>query len=1232
MANQENVVIRINTSANTRGINQIQRGLVGINATSAATQARLNAVGASTNNVTAAINKNSAALGRQNNMMRRTQSLFGSFSRLLKKGFMLLMKGVLIETAAYAAALSSVNLLLKSGAAIVKAYNATLTGLGVAAANAAAGVATMVAIFTQAMRQFAAAQSSASYGGSFAGASQALRLMQADSQLAVFGLQSLNSAFAAASKNAKITGASIAGIRGLSDFAIASGDMEKGLTAAANLVTLLQSGKKAGSSEVLKAATELGPEFEKAFKKATSSGKKSNKELLEMFASGELAEAAGVAGTAANVRGTLMGQLKTFASEFQVLFADIGQAFIGPTQRSFEQISNILRRTIVQISGQLNLFAQGPFQNVIVGGIDKLGTFTAKLVNEYLPRTEEVLGKIGAWWTSTSSTTKNFFTRMELFLKRFSEASTEINKFFGGILRRIGDELNKSFENFGGLVVENKDEFQEFGRTLQDLVSSIFNLFREVRESFFKALPAIQTITNAVRDLVDAFAGLLDALQNLGSFGGLLGLIGFGGMAAGGRRRARGKGPGGVSRAMRSPTALTLGAAALPQFVPGLGMGGDLLTAGLLGGFAGRKLSGAARNQLSNPLKSATLGRARWKALHPFAKASPAKMMGAGAVAAVGGVGTNMAIDFMEDRFANTGANIGTGAAGGALTGAAAGAILGGPVGAAIGAALGGLIGAVGGWWKSKKAKDKAKKAGVEFAGGYADEVTKLLQTGNIREAEKAIADFGSTLEEVSKKVGRSSEFRSASEERFQKRLDALNPAIDMFNRNLNDLMRVTGKTEQEIIAVSQAAGIDLSSNLLNLQEILSETGLVVGRFGRDFNTAISMALGDAVASIQQRLRILEAPKVLNEQAQAFRELSLAGAVTDEDRASLLTTVFEQATLMYGNDPLAAVEFIRKNIGTAGTPGIQFTTPGGVLSGLQGDFFGGGGSQMLQAGFRPIEDQLRTLITDNIVASVAAQDGVVSREMIQRSVAGMGFDKLMELANMSRSSGFLASSTPVLGAGQEYQRAQMQSRISELLDTNIKVTQSESSKIADAIEGVGLILDPMKDAIDLFNTNIQLLIDAVSTNDTYSPRRNLVSTMSKHNSFDGMIAGKRSVTSSLRNVGLGSPSSDHAFGLAYDLTGQNLGMYQSVVQAGGGYAEFHGAGGGRHLHVVPGDAPMGDRATPVLAGRMSSAPSYSSADSYTINVYPSDGADPREIAEEVMNRIKREQRSTRERN
>ena len=148
----------------------------------------------------------------------------------------------------------------------------------------------------------------------------------------------------------------------------------------------------------------------------------------------------------------------------------------------------------------------------------------------------------------------------------------------------------------------------------------------------------------------------------------------------------------------------------------------------------------------------------------------------------------------------------------------------------------------------------------------------------------------------------------------------------------------------------------------------------------------------------------------------------------------------------------------------------------------------------------------------------------------------------------------------------------------------------------------------------------QLALDAV--NDTSTSR--LGRTMGKHMAFNSMVSGRRTVTSSLRNTNLGSGMSDHKFGNAYDLTGDNLGQYASLVNGSGGFAEFHGAAGGRHLHVVP---PSGDSSSPAMV----SSGSGSTVNNYNISVQGGPNADAGEVARQVVTIIEDRQRSNRER-
>lgn len=71
-----------------------------------------------------------------------------------------------------------------------------------------------------------------------------------------------------------------------------------------------------------------------------------------------------------------------------------------------------------------------------------------------------------------------------------------------------------------------------------------------------------------------------------------------------------------------------------------------------------------------------------------------------------------------------------------------------------------------------------------------------------------------------------------------------------------------------------------------------------------------------------------------------------------------------------------------------------------------------------------------------------------------------------------------------------------------------------------------------------------------------------------HGAYSSALGG-HSIMSGVRATGLGSVHSDHRYGRAMDIQGPRLGAYAQVVRRNGGYAAMHGAGGNRHLHVVP---------------------------------------------------------------
>jgi hypothetical protein len=105
------------------------------------------------------------------------------------------------------------------------------------------------------------------------------------------------------------------------------------------------------------------------------------------------------------------------------------------------------------------------------------------------------------------------------------------------------------------------------------------------------------------------------------------------------------------------------------------------------------------------------------------------------------------------------------------------------------------------------------------------------------------------------------------------------------------------------------------------------------------------------------------------------------------------------------------------------------------------------------------------------------------------------------------------------------------------------------------------------------------LLSRVLPGDTATPRTrggdgaahaNLAATLSRFDTVTRGAGGFR-VTSGVRDYALGSPGSDHARGRAIDVQGAFTGRLAQQWKAAGGFAEHHGKGSSRHLHLAAGD-------------------------------------------------------------
>ena len=1255
---RESVNITIDTDANTGGIDKVRRKLLQLSTESKLLNQQFGKAGTSATDLGDALDdlddssgnasKSTKKLGSDTdsttNKLKNAGKAGKGLAGFLKTTYKFAMIGAAIETAGLALALSSVNGLLAIGKFAAKSYQVALSALAKGAAIAAIALATVAA----AQRQFVAAQATGRYGGDYKASSAALRGMTGDARLATVGMKGLTQAFATASKNAKVTGATGSALGGLLDFAYASGDVEKGASALANIISLIQKGEGLSSAKVTGAAKEIGPEFEKTYKEMIAGGKMTSEELIKMFSSGEFAQKAGISGATQAVQGSLLGQFKSFITQMQVMFGDLGAQFIQPVQVAFEEIRRIMVRTFTAISPLVSEYAKGGLLDKVVNGIDKISLFIVKLMQEYVPASQKFFSGFASFWEKV----KSAFGSFTEYLKKFSAASKIINKFFGGIIKAIGGGLKKNFENFGELVVNNEDKFLKFGDSIERLISKIFELFGAFREAFMGALPFLTRIADVFSEIVGSIASIIKGLSGKG-FEGTFGLLAAAApmllMGKGAGAKGRRGMVGGMGKQLLGSGLGKAGMAAIAaqMLVPGPDIINDAISAAIMGGFAGSKLG---------------LG------------------VGTGAGAAVLGTVGYQAGDQLSDlAYRKTGGNRAAATATGALTtGAAfagAGAMIGSAVpiiGTAAGAILGAIAGAIVGGYKGFMQDSKYKKQAKEAAGKFVDEYSKIVDTAlgenNLATAKKAVSEFGNYAKIMSEQQLKSGTALKEANKQWNEERKSLEGGLKLMESRFTDLGKISGLTNEKIAELANSAKISLGNGLLSLQDVLAATGIATMRFGEDLNNYLTNAYATAVSNIRKTLDILNAPKVADEAARTFREKGLAGTVTGEDQAAFLEAMAQEQLIASGGDAIKAFKALYENIGPGGQ---QYSHMGlkdgkaiqGVLYGLESVMYGGPtneagvtqGQQIMDAFFGAggMGGAVSGAAAENLVsglAGVGKEAGSVAdiTTMLNDLLATKGISAYLDVINGLTSGEFLTGGSVVVpqsampGASLEERtqgmtvEEQLTNALGSEFAKSLTVQTTNEEKLRSTIDDLALGMVTWVDSGDKFTTAVgqfgraaQLIIDELG-GDTASPRRNMLNTMGKHSAFDAQIAGNRTVTSGFRTNALGSMSSDHAAGRAYDLVGQNLGLYGQAINKAGGFSEFHGNGSARHLHVVPGNNPVGDTASPYM-GSPVIAPSSSSNSTVNVVINATPNMDVNALTAEVIYQIDRAQRSRNER-
>jgi hypothetical protein len=481
----------------------------------------------------------------------------------------------------------------------------------------------------------------------------------------------------------------------------------------------------------------------------------------------------------------------------------------------------------------------------------------------------------------------------------------------------------------------------------------------------------------------------------------------------------------------------------------------------------------------------------------------------------------------------------------------------------------------------------------------------------------------------------------------------AMAPLQKNYNSRLDALAKITGKSDQENIALAKTMGVNLMDSTKDFNEVLKELGLTTVKTAQQLRAATTSVLIDATSLFDEANKSIRAPEIIDERSESFRELAAGGGgkTSLEAQNTFLSDQLKNYTAYFGDGVKALaqyrLDYEQGGIFDEGRT-FQYLDPNKIgfdknetskklIDTVTTQFGNDLGTQLNKAllgpdgtgksidtaeftkRFKAMTPQQQVALSDAANAEFKLPSGAAGKNLIDAA----GGDSTKALLDMIGMSGLVTTT-----ASKQ-----------ETIDTT-KLPEAIGKKTTELIEKMKVFFEDTDKATPAwYDTAPSWWADHDDTTtprgqafgDTTSSR--LSQTMGRHASMDSALTGKRTVTSGYRNYGLGSINSDHVTGRAYDIVGQNLGQYQSLVKSTGGFAEFHGVNKARHLHVVPGSGAMGDTGMPV-AGLPQQPLVTSSAgrgNEYNFYVTGNQNASAKEIADMVMQKVKEIERSNSER-
>jgi hypothetical protein len=474
-----------------------------------------------------------------------------------------------------------------------------------------------------------------------------------------------------------------------------------------------------------------------------------------------------------------------------------------------------------------------------------------------------------------------------------------------------------------------------------------------------------------------------------------------------------------------------------------------------------------------------------------------------------------------------------------------------------------------------------------------------------------------------------------------------------VITNRLDQFVKMSGKSIPELEKLAHEMGFNLYDTTIKFTDALTGMGMAAGKSADQMKQAfvdIVLAGGNAFTKKREQQA---AQKTINQSSQGFRDQMLSGGLGAAEKTAATDTYFEnyfaQATAAAGGDGIEAY-LTTMNMFGQGEQGGAFAK-GGTFEGMGADVLS---NETLKKQLATMQKEILGEATTQVSGLLTGAGFAGDAGQIKERLTTMSQEDPTKFADFLRKmqAGELDfSATGNQDKGNALNFALQQAGLGGLTTTALEdLTGDGGAKDLDEVANrMGDASDDFKKGVEQFTAATKGFFTGKSDkptwwdekpgwyNDTSTPRGDTTSsrlsqTMSRHADMNAQLTGKRTVTSSYRDFALGSINSDHVTGKAYDLTGQNLGQYQRLVHANGGFAEFHGTLADRHLHVVPG-AGYGDSPVPSMS-RVSSGGSGGSSSSNTmtvsINVNGGNGS-PEQVANMVMMKLNEERRKMNER-